>query len=157
MHLHCAAIRPKFLNVPSFSSPNPVTYSWIGHGLQSGPTLAFSLLLSNFKTKTSFESLIKKIRGRFLYFFKKSKNELVRPKKMCLAILAEIRSFSDNSDMLTISQYTSIWLTGNYEVKELCNKSIDRTSYRLYSAAGLPKKLICRETEALQKLPRPPY
>ena len=74
-------------------------YSWIGHELQSGPTLVFSLWLSEFKIKTSFGFLIKKIRGRFFNFFEKSKNELVRPKTMFLAILAKIRSFSNNSDM----------------------------------------------------------
>ena len=42
-----------------------LTYSWIGHGLQSGPTLECSLWLSDFKTKTSFGFLTKKIRGRF--------------------------------------------------------------------------------------------
>ena len=35
-------------------------YSWIGHGLQSGPTLAFLPWLSDFKTKTSFGFLVKK-------------------------------------------------------------------------------------------------
>ena len=35
-------------------------YSWIGHGLQSELTLAFSLWLSEFKTKTSFGFIIKK-------------------------------------------------------------------------------------------------
>ena len=34
-------------------------YSWIGQGLQGGPTLTFSLWLSDFKTKTSFGYLIK--------------------------------------------------------------------------------------------------
>ena len=53
-----------------------VKYSWIGHGLQSGPTLAFSLWLSEFKPKTSFGFLINKIRG---HFFSKNmkKTELV--------------------------------------------------------------------------------
>ena len=46
-------------------------YSWIGHGLQSGPTLAFSLWLSVFKTKTSFGFLIKHIGGRIFWFFGK--------------------------------------------------------------------------------------
>ena len=75
-----------------------LSYSWIGHGLQSGPTLACSLWLSKFKTMTSFGFLIKKFRGRF-FFFEKSKNELVWPKTMFLVILAKIRSFSNNSDM----------------------------------------------------------
>ena len=39
---------------------NWIDYSWIGHGLQSAPTLAFSLWLSDFKTKTSFGFLVKK-------------------------------------------------------------------------------------------------
>ena len=42
----------------------PPKYSWIGHGLQGGPTLAF-LWLPDFKTKTSSGFLIKKIRGVF--------------------------------------------------------------------------------------------
>ena len=33
-------------------------YIWIGHGLKSGTTLAFSMWLSNVKTKTSFGFLI---------------------------------------------------------------------------------------------------
>ena len=41
----------------------------------------------------------KKIRGRFFNFFLKSKNELVRPKTMFLAILAKIRSFPNSSDI----------------------------------------------------------
>ena len=48
-------------------------YSWIGHGLQSGPTLAFSLWLSDFKTKTSFGFLIKKNQGLFFCFLEKAK------------------------------------------------------------------------------------
>ena len=48
-------------------------YSWIGHGLQSGPTLAFSLWLSDIKTKTSFGFLIKNYRGHFFNFSKKLK------------------------------------------------------------------------------------
>ena len=43
----------------------PLVYSWIGHGLQSGPTFAFTLWLSEVKTKTSFGFLFKEIRGRF--------------------------------------------------------------------------------------------
>ena len=76
-----------------------IWYSWTGHGLQSGPTLAFSLWLSDFKTKTSFGFLTKKSGCLFFTFFVKSKNELVRPKTMFLAILAKIWSFSNNSDM----------------------------------------------------------
>ena len=34
----------------------------------------------------------------FGLFFEKSKNELVRPKTMFLAVLAKIRSFSNNGD-----------------------------------------------------------
>ena len=47
-----------------------LSYSWIGHGLQNGPTLAFLLWLSEFKTKTSFGFLIKTIRGCFFIFSK---------------------------------------------------------------------------------------
>ena len=42
-------------------------YNWIGHGLQSGPTLAFLLWLSDFKTETSFEFLVKN-QGLFFNF-----------------------------------------------------------------------------------------
>ena len=63
--------------------------SWINHGLQSRPTLAFLLWLSNFKNKTSFGILVKNIRGRFFNFSEKSKNELVRPKMMFLVVLAK--------------------------------------------------------------------
>ena len=50
-----------------------VTYNWIGQGLQSGPTLAFSLCLPDFKTKTSVGFPTKKIRGRFLFVRKVKK------------------------------------------------------------------------------------
>ena len=48
-------------------------YSWVDHGLQSGPMLAFSLELSDFKIKTSFEFPIKEIRSLFLFLFLKSR------------------------------------------------------------------------------------
>ena len=64
-------------------------YSWIDYGLQSGPTLAFLLWMSDFKTKTSFGFLINKTRGQILYVFEKSKNELVRLKMTFLVILAK--------------------------------------------------------------------
>ena len=48
------------------------SYSWIDHGLQSGPTLAFLLWLSEFKTKTSFGFLIKN-QGSFFIFSKSQK------------------------------------------------------------------------------------
>ena len=64
-------------------------YSWIDYGLQSGPTLAFLLWMSDFKTKTSFWFLIKKW-VIFFNFLGKVKNELVRPKMGVLAILANI-------------------------------------------------------------------
>ena len=75
-------------------------YSWIGHGLKSGPTLAFLLWLTDFKIKNIVGFPIKKIRGRFFKFFKKSKNELVRPKMVFLVILAKIQPFSNNSDII---------------------------------------------------------
>ena len=60
-------------------------YSWIGDRLQSGPTLTFSLWLSDFKTKTSLGIPIKKPGVVYFFiFFEKSKNELVRPKTMFL-------------------------------------------------------------------------
>ena len=66
-----------------------MVYSWIGHELQSGPTLVFLLWLSDFKARTSFGFLIKNIRDCFFYLFEKPKNELIRPKKVFLEILAE--------------------------------------------------------------------
>ena len=42
------------------------SYSWIGYGLQSGPTLVFLLWMSDFKTKTIFGILIKSQKGRIL-------------------------------------------------------------------------------------------
>ena len=66
-------------------------WSWIAEWAYAG----ILLWLSDFKTKTSFGFLVKK----GVVFFKKSKNELVQQKLVFLAILAKIRSFSDNSDM----------------------------------------------------------
>ena len=47
-------------------------------------------------------------KSRVVYFFEKSKNEIVRPKMVFLVILAKIRSFSDNSDIIANSHLTSI-------------------------------------------------
>ena len=59
-------------------------YSCVGYGLQSGPTLAFSLWPTDFKTKTSFGFLIKKIRSRFCsYNFTKSKKMSSCDRKPC--------------------------------------------------------------------------
>ena len=49
------------------------TTAGFGHGLQGGPTLAFSLRLSDFKTKTSFGFLIKESEVVFLFFRKVEK------------------------------------------------------------------------------------
>ena len=47
MPLHCAAIRPKFLNVPSVSFPNPVTY-WLGRATwESNITIFIDFLSSS--------------------------------------------------------------------------------------------------------------
>ena len=50
-----------------------LSYSWIGHGLQNGPTLVFLLYLSDFKTKTNFGFLIKKSGFIFFYFLENKK------------------------------------------------------------------------------------
>ena len=50
---------------------------------------------------------LSKNQGSFFFLFKKSKNELARPKTVFLAILAKIRSFSDNSNIIANLQYTS--------------------------------------------------
>ena len=73
-----------------------------------------------------------KNQGSFFNFFKKWKNELVRPKMMFLAILARIWSFSDNSDTLANSRLTNIELVCAYESKEFSKKLFVRTSCRLY-------------------------
>ena len=46
--------------------------------------------------------------GVIFIFFEKLKNELVRPKKVFLAILAKIRSFSDNHDTIANSRFASV-------------------------------------------------
>ena len=66
--VYCLCLASTTLDFPTLS------YSWIGHGLQNGPMLVFSLWLSDFKTNTSFGFLIKKTRGSF---FRKIKTELV--------------------------------------------------------------------------------
>ena len=73
-------------------------YNWIGHGLQSVPTLAFLLWQSDFKTKSSFGFLNKKIRG-CLFFLRKVKKWDRMVKTDVLAILAKTWLFSDNIDM----------------------------------------------------------
>ena len=47
-------------------------YSWIGHRLQTGLTLAFLLWLSDFKTKTSFGFLSPNYTGHVFWFFSKN-------------------------------------------------------------------------------------
>ena len=96
-----------FVNVPPNKTANTqaqqhlrnrAKYSWIGHGLQSVPTLTFSLLLSDFKNQDQFWVSHQKIQGSFFNLFEKSKNELVRPKMVFLAILAKI----DRSPIIAI-------------------------------------------------------
>ena len=68
-------------------------YSWIDHRLQAGLTLAFLPWLSDFKSATSFGFLSPNytyVACFFSFFFKKSKNELVRPNMVFLVILAFI-------------------------------------------------------------------
>ena len=47
MPLHCAATRPKFLNVPSFSFPNPVTYVLTRDTWESNITIFNDCLFSS--------------------------------------------------------------------------------------------------------------
>ena len=47
MPLHCAATRPKFLNVPSFSFPNPVTYVLTRDTWKSNITIFSDFLFSS--------------------------------------------------------------------------------------------------------------
>ena len=92
-----------------------LTYSWIGHRLQTGLTLAFLLWLSDFKTKTSFGFPSANYTGHvFWFFFKKTQNELVWPFLMFLAVLAKIRWFSNIGDMLANSRITSVELIFAY-------------------------------------------
>ena len=60
-------------NKQTFRKRYSAVYSWIDHELKSGPTLAFSLWLSDFKTKTSFRFSIKKTGVVFLFFQKVEK------------------------------------------------------------------------------------
>ena len=90
------------------------------------------------------------------------------------------RKFDCSSIIAIYKQFRCIraynYVVRNYEFKELCNKLINCTSYRVYlvlqsisieinqdrflsknTAAGLPKKPICCETKAPQKHLRHPY
>ena len=88
------------------------TYSWIGHRLQTGLTLAFLLLSYNFKSETSFGFLSPNYTGHvFWFYFEKSKNELVWQFLMFLEFVAKIPWFSDNSNRLANSRITSVKLT----------------------------------------------
>ena len=70
--------------------------SWVGHGLQTGHRLAFSLWQSDFKTKKDQFWISHQKNG--VVFLKSQIIELVRPKMVFLVILAKIRLFSDNSN-----------------------------------------------------------
>ena len=59
------------------------TYSWIGHRLQAGFTLAFLLWLSDFKSKTSFGFLSPKYTGRIFWIFLKSQKMSSYGQKWC--------------------------------------------------------------------------
>ena len=61
-----------------------LSYSWIGHGLQSGPTLACSLWRSEVNTKTGFGCLIENIRGRLFLIFSKRRNMSSYGPKRCV-------------------------------------------------------------------------
>ena len=71
---------------------------WMGHGVQSGPTWARVPWPSDVNAKTSFGCLVQTSGVVCLIVFDKSKRELVWPNVMCLAMLANIRGSSDNSD-----------------------------------------------------------
>ena len=88
-----------FYDADNFLNHSEGVYSWIGHGLQSEPTLAFLLWLSDFKTKTIFGFLVKKLGVIFLFFFRKVEKWAFPAKNDVLEILAEIRWFSHYSDM----------------------------------------------------------
>ena len=97
-----------------------LTYSWIGHRLQTGLTLAFLLWLSDFKTKTSFGFPSANYTGHvFWFFFKKTQNELVWPFLMFLAILAKnlmiLRYWRHVSEFTYIA---SVELVCAYEIKK---------------------------------------
>ena len=63
---------PLFLSHRHAAPVGPYNYSWIGHRLQTGLTLVFLLLLSNFKTKTSFGFLSPNYTGRVFLIFSKN-------------------------------------------------------------------------------------
>ena len=102
-------------------------WPWIAEWAYAG-IFALAIRLQN---QDQFWISHKKIRGRYYIFFEKSKNEPVRPKMVFLAILAKFRLIFDNSDIEEISQNTSVYRVRKYEFKDLCKKSIDRTSYHL--------------------------
>ena len=90
-----------YLNLDVRSSPanSASSYSWVGDGLQSGPTLVFSMWLSDFKTKTSFGFLIKKIRGRIFLLFQKVEKRARTAKNDVFGDFSKNGSFSNNRYM----------------------------------------------------------
>ena len=74
-------------------SCHKLDWPWIAEWAYAG---IFAVVV-RFQNQDQFWISHQKIRGHI--FSEKSKNELVQPKLMFLAILAKIRSFSINSDM----------------------------------------------------------
>ena len=140
----------------------------------------FLLWLSKFKNKISFGFLIKKIRGRFFLLFSKSRKMSSCGQKRCftrfqrkfdrfqiisickqfrniraynLFVATSLKNFVINRSIVLVIACTlvfrSISIDTNFDER-------DRFSSK-NTAAGLPKTLICRETETPQKHLRPPY
>ena len=89
--------------------------------LQSSPALAFSLWLSNLKTKISFGFIIKK--SVIVSFFQKTKKWACKTRKGVLVILANCWLLSDNSNTLTSLRLTSMKLVCTHRFEELFKKS----------------------------------
>ena len=80
--------------------------TYVGHRLKTELTLAFLLRKVQFHIRDQFWTPRPKLHGACYFgFSEESKNELVWPLLMFLAILAKNRWFSDNSDTLANSQF----------------------------------------------------
>ena len=86
-----------------------ILYSWIDHRLEVGPTLAFLLSLSGFKSNTGFGFLVKNYTQQ-VGFFERLKNELVWPKSVFLTILLPESIFGRKYRVLAITSNTSLQL-----------------------------------------------
>ena len=151
-------------------------YSWIGHRLQTVLTLAFFCGCTISKLRLVLDSSAQTTRGMYFECFRKIS------KWSRLAVFDVFGNFSENSMILRYWRHVSKCAyykrrtSFGLRVIELLKKLLVRTSYRLYlglqsrsieinrdqflsknTAAGLPKKIICRKTGAPQKHLRHPH